>query len=358
MLIVPFAIACATIGSVLVLVVLFMLIRPQRFRQFPREPSSSKSLVPAILAVATMFFLIAAGLAVADEAFAAAVSGAPIAEVQFVNVGEGDSVVIRVGKTVVLSDAGERDIGNVADALHDVGAHAIDIAILGHPNKDHVGNFPALLKDWKVKTAILSDSAYWHVTASNKRVLDALETHRVRKIPVTAGETFQWGGARWEILNPPAGSYTGTAKSESNNASIAYALRVNGVTLLFTGDIYRKPALEVAQRWTEKHLGHAAIFLVTHHGSERSSSPELLAAIHPTWAVLSVGPNKHEFPRPEAVQRLKASGSSIWCTHLNGTVVATISTHGRITWHAGGQADPFWSAGTLRQIGTCVRSTD
>lgn len=171
---------------------------------------------------------------------------------------------------------------------------------------------------------------------------------------VHAGQTFGWGGASWKILNPPEGEFTSGSK-QAANASVAYLLRVNGVEALFTGDIERKVALQVAVRLEEALDERIDVFLATHHGSKHGSPNELLQVARPRWAVLSTGPNGFGHPAPEAIARLKAVGASIWCTDANGTITARISAAGRLTWRAAGQVvAPWWSAKAKRRHGSCV----
>jgi hypothetical protein len=85
---------------------------------------------------AVLFFLIAAGLAVADEALGSSErANGPTATISYVDVGQGDGVVIRIGTKIIVSDAGELNPQSVDNELHRLGAVRIDVAILTHPHK-------------------------------------------------------------------------------------------------------------------------------------------------------------------------------------------------------------------------------
>lgn len=277
------------------------------------------------------------------------------AEIRFVDVGQGDGVVMRIGGKVILSDAGQFNLASVDAALHDLGASTtIDVVILSHPHSDHVKNVIDLVRldHWKVRLAVMSHSAYWNGTPTNRRVLRALRDAGAHVRYVVAGDRFDWGGADWEILNPVAGKYTDPYSAA--NASVAYRLRVRRNTFVFTGDIGPAVAENVAARWAEEGLGRANVFLATHHGSARGSNADLLAAIRPRWAVLSTGPNSFHHPTLAAIRRLEGIGASIWCTAANGSVTASVSPTGRLTWSATRYATPWWSARTKRETGSCV----
>jgi competence protein ComEC len=72
----------------------------------------------------------------------------------------------------------------------------------------------------------------------------------------------------------------------------------------------------------------AEILKVAHHGSKFSSSEVFLAAVQPSEAIISVGPNAYGHPSPEAVARLSASGARLWRTDFVGTVTAVVDGEG------------------------------
>jgi competence protein ComEC len=168
------------------------------------------------------------------------------------------------------------------------------------------------------------------------------------------GDRFDWGGAEWVFVNPPAGDFLGGSSRIAGNSSLAYLLTVNGITSLFTGDIERRVAKRVAGALDPVLDEPVDIFLATHHGSKEGSIDELLEVIRPRWAVLSAGHNSHAHPSLEAIGRLRLAGASIWCTDTNGSVTARISAKGRLTWRASLQVAPWWSAKSKKQTGTCV----
>src|SRR5262245_35194892 len=135
-------------------------------------------------------------------------------EIRFVDVGQGDGVVLRVGSAIVVSDAGEFHPERVDAALRAVGAKQIDVAILSHAHQDHVKNFTDLLGKyhWKVKTAVLSHNHHWQDTDTNRDLIDALTSAGAKFSYVHAGEHFSWGGGYWEILNPPDGRYVSASQ--------------------------------------------------------------------------------------------------------------------------------------------------
>lgn len=307
----------------------------------------------AVGLVAALLLLAGLGGAVASTQ---AASTAQPAKIVFVDVGQGDGVVMKIGGKIIVSDAGELFPERVDEILRSLGAKQIDVAILSHAHDDHVKNFVRLVRDkqWKIKRVVSSESAWWKGTKTNREL-----TALLKDVPhdvVTAGQTFHWGGATWKILGPQFGQSTGRSSAAAANASVVYLLTVNGVQALFTGDIEESVALSVASELHTMLHKRVDIFLATHHGSKKGSTPELLDAAKPRWAVVSVGDgNSFHHPTREALNRLEGAGASIWCTATNGTVTARISAAGRLTWRADGQRAPWWSARDDVQNGRCAR---
>jgi beta-lactamase superfamily II metal-dependent hydrolase len=324
-------------------------------RAFAPAPAAPKATaVPASAAIRPRAAAVLSTAARSTAGTAPAVHATTASEIQFVDVGQGDGVVMRIGGKVIVSDAGQFNVQSVDAALRAIGAKAIDFAILSHPHSDHVKNFIALVKTdgWKIHTAVLSHSAYWTKTATNRGVISDLQSSGTTLEYVAAGDELSLGKAKIEILNPPAGKYAGPL--DAPNSSVVYALRYGKLTALFTGDIGPKVAKAVAATWKQRRFPRAVIFLATHHGSAQGSTPDLLAAIKPKWAILSTGSNEFGHPTVAAIKRLEASGASIWCTDANGTITARLASNGSITWLASKQPIPWWSAATKTETGKCV----
>jgi competence protein ComEC len=300
------------------------------------------------LAVTSLLLVLPAG-AGAEIAHLDATSSA---KVVFVDVGQGDGVVIKVGGRIIVSDAG---LPNAADEMHaaleDLGANRhIYRAILSHAHADHIGGFIGLIEDfgYTIDAAVYAPHPHYGKTQTNEALMDALARHGVRLITAEKGDHFGWGRASWTILNPPARAFQGNG--DEANASIAYRLRTRGSDLLFTGDIERDALGGLIESWT---FGRAEVFLVTHHGSNYGSTSELLDKIDPVFSVLSTGPNSHGHPGIYAVERLESSGTTIFCTEQNGTLTLTLASGGAMDWHASRQEQPWWDP-TDGQTGKCV----
>ncbi len=283
------------------------------------------------------------------------------AKIIYVNVGQGDGVVMRIGGKIIVSDTGEFRYENLDEALKEgLKAKRIDVLILSHAHDDHARNAARLLREWSVGRVVMNQSLYWEGTEANKATTAAIraEPNVKRTFPV-AGKTYDWGGAEWIFANPRADEFLDSESGVAGNSSLVYLLRVNGVTALFSGDIEETVSKRVATILDSELDEPVDIFLATHHGSAKGSVKEMLDVVTPRWIVLSVGKNSHGHPAPSAVKRLKLTGASIWCTdeEANGSVAASISAAGALTWLKSRQMAPWWAHKTAdragKQTGKC-----
>ena len=127
---------------------------------------------------------------------------ASTAKIVFVDVGQGDGAVIRVGGKFIVSDAGLLGKAAKMDAELDLlGANDhIDVAILSHGHLDHVGGFRKLVQDfgYDVDLVLASPNAKWNTT-TNQAILNALKNEGGATITwVKRGDSFAFGGKRAE----------------------------------------------------------------------------------------------------------------------------------------------------------------
>jgi competence protein ComEC len=290
------------------------------------------------LAAASLLLLLPAG-AGAEVASPAATQPA---KVVFVDVGQGDGVIIKVGGRIIVSDAGFPSAADEMDvALDALGADGhIYRAILSHAHADHIGGFIGLIEKhgYTIDRAVYAPHHHYSHTKTNRALMDALEAHGVPLDEVYKGDEFRWGLASWKFLNPPEGAFQGNGGE--GNASLVFRLGTRGSDLLFTGDIELDATAALVDAWT---FGRAEVFLVTHHGSNLASTSELLDKIDPEFSVISTGPNSHGHPGMFLVERLQSSGTTIFCTEQNGTVTLTLAAGGAMDWHASDQEQPWWT---------------
>jgi competence protein ComEC len=128
------------------------------------------------------------------------------------------------------------------------------------------------------------------------------------------GDTFDFGGATVRVLAPASASPAQPRRR--NDDSLVMTVSYQGTSALLESD---------AERQVERHVAEshprADLLKVAHHGSATSTSPELLSAVQPRFAVISVGAwNSYGHPRMEVLTRLANARITTYRTDLNGAV--------------------------------------
>jgi len=130
---------------------------------------------------------------------------------------------------------------------------------------------------------------------------------------LTSDDEFNWAGAHVRVLSPPPDwQPKPTAK---NDDSLALLMAYGQTSALLTGDLEKKMERQVAMESPQ-----ADLLKVAHHGSNTSTTPELLAAVQPHFAVISSGAhNTFGHPRLEVLERLATARVKTYRTDKLGS---------------------------------------
>src|SRR5215218_9564210 len=144
---------------------------------------------PAAIALSTV---LVAGASAGRRADAQSLVNPKPAKIVYVNVGQGDGVVMRIGGKIIISDTGEQFPEHMDETLRALKAKRIDVAILSHAHEDHVKNTIRLIRDfgWTIKLVVLSDSAWWEGTDTNRELMALLREKKVPRVIATRGQTY------------------------------------------------------------------------------------------------------------------------------------------------------------------------
>ncbi|HSR66123.1 MAG TPA: DNA internalization-related competence protein ComEC/Rec2, partial [Xanthomonadaceae bacterium] len=251
------------------------------------------------------------------------------AELTVLDVGQGLSVLVRTRGHALLFDMGPAvpdgfDAGERVDvpALHALGVHALDAAIVSHGDNDHAGGFPAVARTFPPRLAYTPDGA------------PPLPGGR----PCIAGTAWDWDGVRFRFLHPPR-----DFPYLDNESGCVLRIEAHGHAALLMADVG-----EVVEHRLLREAPadlRADVVVVGHHGSRGSSAPEFVEATGAREAMISAGwGNRFHHPHRGVVERWRQAGARVHVTFEDGADAVRLSATG-VTVAARRDARPrLWDA--------------
>ena len=247
----------------------------------------------------------------------------PVPQIAFLDVGQGDAILLRSGTRTVLVDGGGRSddvrFGETVllPLLVDRGVRRVDLVILSHPHPDHCGGLPAVMTQLDTRELWLNPRRFREQCAQEMLQALAQTDIRVRLLHDDARATI--GELRLDAFV----AQRGYRRAAENNSSVVVRVDTRGRSILLTGDIEREAEAELGPRILPVDL-----MKVPHHGSRSSSTPPLLDAARPRIAVISCGArNWFGHPHDSVIRALATRGIRVWRTDRSGTIDIDIARH-------------------------------
>ncbi|MBI2474841.1 MBL fold metallo-hydrolase [Candidatus Uhrbacteria bacterium] len=240
----------------------------------------------------------------------------PDLKVWFFDIGQGDATFIETpnGQQILVDGGPDNSILQKLSSVMWPWDKTIDAIFVTHPDADHITGLISVLDRYNVK-AIYETG----VRGSTPMIIGlekAMDEERASRIITTQGKSFEFDGARMDILWPTLDAIA--KEKERNNTSIVIRMSYGDSSFLLTGDAQTEVEDDYA-----KLVGDIDVLKVGHHGSKTSTSVLLLKTIKPEFAIISDGvDNKYGHPHPIVLERLKDIGAMIFRTDKDGDVLA------------------------------------
>lgn len=304
--------------------------------------------------------------------------------VTFLDVGQGDGIVVETGQGAYLFDCGSTSRKNIGEYvlkpyLKSRGTRSLRGVFVSHPDEDHMNGVIELLEngaDWGivVEQLFLPAIAEGKRTESFATLLAAAEVAEVPVSYIKCGDEIRDSQLRLLCLHPEENTTLADANAYSecfyvevfakkmkqeaiddrkaNDASGGSAIEGSGengsfasngerkdfrmndgkINILLTGDVEGEGERQLMQELQEQRGQRefrVDILKVAHHGSGYSTGTEFLAAASPATAIISCGRNNsYGHPHAETLQRLEDARVPWYGTMDYGALTVTVDSHG------------------------------
>ena len=233
-------------------------------------------------------------------------------DVKVLDVGQGQCVLLASGGDFTLVDCGSGNSwygpGEIASQhLRAMGCRKLDRLVLTHYDSDHISGVRSLLARMDVDTLLVPELAD---DGLGGEILELAREHGVTVETVESRTELPMGKAVLTVL-PPVG------EGENNERGLSVLASAEDADILITGDMDAATERKFLEAYD---LPDIEVLVAGHHGSKYSTSNDLLDALTPETACISVGSNSYGHPADETMRRLAEHGCAIYRTDMQGTI--------------------------------------
>ncbi|WP_051935423.1 DNA internalization-related competence protein ComEC/Rec2 [Deinococcus sp. YIM 77859] len=238
----------------------------------------------------------------------------PPRELVFLDVGQGDSTLIRARGLRVLVDGGgsvgsDYDVGTgtVVPALRALGVRSLNVVVATHADTDHIEGLSGVLRALPVGELWIGQRKQGDPVLSELLAVAQQQGVPVRE--VRRGDRVEVDGLTLTVLWPVGGIWS----TEDNDNSVALTVESRGFRAALLGDLAGPAEARIG-------VGDLALLKAAHHGSRHSTGEALLKESTPQDVLISVGRNTYGHPHPDVLKRVAEAGARVWRTDQLGTV--------------------------------------
>lgn len=235
--------------------------------------------------------------------------------VHYIDVGQGDSILIQVNNKNLLIDSGPRsDKDKLISYLSSLKLSKLDYVIATHPHEDHIGNMSTIIKNYKVLSFYAPKIQ--NTSKTFERMVEALKDNNLKiNILRKGSNSINLGdNTRVTVFSPIDNYY-----ENLNNYSPIIKVEYGNNSFLFTGDAEKEVEEKIIANNDDIN---ADVIKIGHHGSSTSTSKAFIDKVNPSIAVISVGENNsYNHPNEDVINRLNGNKIKIYRTDKDGTII-------------------------------------
>ncbi|MBE8951142.1 MAG: MBL fold metallo-hydrolase [Quinella sp. 3Q1] len=274
-------------------------------------------------------------------------------KISMLNIGQGDSILIRTKNQTILIDAANvTEIPRFVSELEKFSVTRIDKLILTHPHGDHIGcsnlvvnpsakriaEYPYLEK---VSVGEVYDNGVVYTSGIYRSYIKSAKEKGIPLRSLKSGDTLDFGGGVKFKVFWPTSDFVATVNSrpidkkdkeyQINNGSMVGKLIYKDFSMMFTGDCEKESELKIVANNSPADL-KCDVLKSGHHGSATSSTKEFVAAVNPSMVLISAGDEStaenpyNGHPHIKPLETYMAAGiktKNIFCTLMNGAITIT-----------------------------------
>ncbi len=230
--------------------------------------------------------------------------------VSFLDVGQGDGILLETPEGAVLVDAGPPE-AHVDRQLRRIGLHTLAALVTTHAHRDHVGGGADVLRSLNVGRVI--DPLQEGVGFDERELRRTTRVRHVPLVPARVGRTYALGRLRIRVLWPDR---AGPPEEDPHVHGTVLLASYGSIDILLTGDSESAVTRSLPLRRVE-------VLKVAHHGSADDGLADELRILRPRVAVISVGAhNDYGHPRAETLAALREQRRlTVYRTDEQGRIV-------------------------------------
>ena len=237
-------------------------------------------------------------------------------EVHFLDVGQGDSILIRIKSKNILIDTGGNINFNISKNVlipyfRSSGIKKIDYLILTHGDYDHMGEAINLVENFKVEKVIFNCGPYNDL---ENELIEVLDKKKIKYYSYI--KELNVDNNKLHFLQ------TKEYDNENENSNVIYT-KLNGYRFMFMGDAGVEKEKDILEKYNVSKID---VLKIGHHGSKTSSDKNFIDEMNPKYSVISVGKNnRYGHPNKEVLNNL--DNSKIYRTDRDGSIMFKIKNN-------------------------------